>query len=141
MSLNYASDRQRESFERAHREHDKVLAAGPPEPPTADVTVEYTVWIDREETTLPELTKAVGGEAAFASGRENGWIEVKGSTLVEDVESVEEAKDVLRALLDSMGDTVDMDTLITSPQDPFEVDEPDWDAIEKDRRIEREGTR
>lgn len=116
--------------------YDKMLAAGPPEPPTADVTVEYSVWIDREELTLGELTRVVGGEAHFASGREGDLIEVKGSTLVEDVESAEEAEEILRRLIAPMENVLDEDTLVVTAQDPFEVDEPDWDAIWKDRKIE-----
>ena len=132
----FMSERQRASFERAERSYDKMLAAGPPEPPVADTTVEYSVWIDREVCTLKDLTAQIGGEAHFASGRDNGWIEVKGSTLVEDVESAEDAEEILRSLLAPLENVVDMDGLVTTAQDPFEVDEPDWDAIEKDRRIE-----
>lgn len=137
--MSYASDRQRASFERAQRSYDKMLAAGPPEPPTADVTVEYSVWIDRDSLTLSGLRQVVGGEAHFASGREGDLIEVKGSTLVEDVESAEEAEEILRNLVTKhLRYLVDLDTLVVTAQDPFEADEPDWDAIEKDRRIEED---
>lgn len=136
--MSFASDRQRASIERAERSYDRMLAAGPPEPPVADATVEYSMWIDREECTLKELTAQIGGEAHFASGRDNGWIEVKGSTLVEDVESAEDAEEVLRSLLAPLGDVLDEDSLVTTAQGPFEIDEPDWDAIEKDRRIEED---
>ena len=133
----FMSERQRASFERAERERDKALAAGPPEPPTADVIVEYTVWIDREELTLPELIAQVGGEASFASGRDNGWIEVRGSTIIEEVESVEDAEEILRSLMAPMENVLDLDDLVIEVQDPT-PDEPDWDAIAKDRRIEED---
>src|SRR5699024_2455118 len=133
----FMSERQRASFERAERERDKALAAGPPEPPTFDVMVEYMVWIDREECTLPDLIKRIGGEAHFASGRDNGWIEVKGSTLIEEVRSEEDAEEVLRSLLHPMRTVVDLDDLVIEVQDPT-PDEPDWDAIAKDRRIEED---
>lgn len=122
----------------AQRSYDRMLAAGPPEPATADVTVEYTVWIDRDHLTLSGLRQVVGGEAHFASGRDGDLIEVEGSTLVEDVESTEEAEEILRNLLAPLENVVDLDNLVTDAQDPFEVDEPDWDAIEKDRRIEED---
>ena len=116
--------------------YDKMLAAGPPEPRLADVTVEYSVWIDRDSLTLSGLRQVVGGEAHLASGREGDMIEVKGSTLVEDVESAEEAEDILRRLLAPLENVLDEDTLVVTVQDPFEADEPDWDAIWKDRKIE-----
>lgn len=128
-------------MERWQKSYDRMLAAGPPEPPVADVTVEYSVWIDSDALTLSGLRAVVGGEAAFASGREGDMIEVKGSTLVEDVESAEEAEEILRNLVTKhLRYLVDLDTLVVTVEEP-EADEPDWDAIEKDRRLEMDDDR
>lgn len=119
--------------------YDRMLAAGPPEPPTADVTVEYTVWVTPGH--LGSLQEVLGGEAHYVNTPAlEGLREVNGSTLVPGVESYEGAEEIVQNLIAThLRNFVDVDNIIVAAE-PLEDDEPDWDAAAKDRRIEEDWT-
>lgn len=127
-----------DSFERAQRSYDKMLAAGPPEPPTEDVTVGYEVAL-RWDQEVSILTEVLGGEATFAAEPvDDAYRVAKGSTLIEEAASYEEAEEIVHDLIRKhLRHFVDLDSAeITAER--FEADEPDWDAITKDRKIEED---
>ena len=116
--------------------YDRMILAGPPEPPTEDVTVEYEVYA--REGQLSAVIEHLGGEAHWArSTIEGGYRLVKGSTLIEEAEGYEEAEDIVHNLMsEHLRHFVDLDNAVITAE-RIEPDEPDWDAIDKDRRIER----
>lgn len=119
--------------------YDRMLAAGPPDPPTVDVTVDYEVWLQKDQP-LTRLTEVLGGEAHWAGDetRRDLHRPAEGTTFVEEAASYDEAEEIVKDLvLKHLYDFVDMDTLSVIAE-RVEPDEPDWDAIEKDRRIEEE---
>lgn len=137
--MSFASDRQRASFELAQRDYDRMLAAGPPEPSTEDVTVEYEVWLQKDQS-LTLLTEVLGGEAHWAGDEPQGETHrpAAGSTLIEEAASYEEAEEILHDLMrEHLRHFVDLDGLVVTAE-RIEPDEPDWDAIMKDRRIEED---
>lgn len=137
--MNYASERQRASVEIAERERDRILMAGPPEPRTADLTVEYEVWLQQDQS-LSVLTEALGGSAHWAGDESPRERErpAAGSTLIEEATSYEQAEEIVQNLVrEHLRHFVDMDTLIVTAE-RIEADEPDWDARAKDERAERE---
>lgn len=138
MSGVFYSRRQRASFEHAERERDKELMAGPPEEPSADVTVEYELHL-HSDRPLSTLTEVLGGEAHwYASPSEVGWRAAKGSTLIEEAASYEEAEEIVQDLItEHLREYVDLDSIIATAE-RIEPDEPDWMAIAKDARVERE---
>lgn len=124
----FQTDRQRASFEHAHREHDRILAAGPPET-IFEIAVDYSVWIDEEEITLSELSRHMGGSAHFASGREGSMRQVNGNTLAE-AEDMDDAEEQVKGLLIQLEGRLDSDNIIVTPLDPSDDErDPDeeWD--------------
>ena len=112
---------------------------GPPEPPTYDVNVAYEVWLQQDQP-LSVLTEALGGSAHWAGDESPRERErpAAGDTVLEEVESEEAAEEILRNLVTKhLRHLVDLDTLTVYVEGPVAV-EPDWDAIAKDERIERE---
>lgn len=118
--------------------YDKMLAAGPPEPPSMAVTVEYTVFARPQADSLLRIVGVMGGEGSWTSERDfEGWRQVTGSTLVEDVESYEAAEEIVQNLLVTyLSEVIDVENVVASAE-MFE--ERDWDGIDFDRaKDERE---
>lgn len=111
----------------------------PPEPKLTDLTVNVQGYALAGGETLEAITRATGGEAHWAGEVDSdGYREFHASTVVEDVEDYDTAEDIVHNLLvESVEDIVDIDnTIITAER--IEDDGPDWDAIDKDRRIEED---
>ena len=111
---------------------------GPPEPPTYDLAVDYEVWLQQDQP-LSVLTEVLGGTAHWAGDESPRERErpAAGSTVAEDVESVEDAEEITRNLVhEHLRHLVDEDTLVVTVEGP-DAYEPDWDAIVKDERVER----
>lgn len=112
---------------------------GPPEPPTYDLAVDYEVWLQQDQP-LSVLTEVLGGTAHWAGDESPRERErpAAGSTVAEDVESVEDAEEITKNLVhEHLRHLVDEDTLVVTVEGP-DAYEPDWDAIVKDERVERE---
>lgn len=122
--------------------YDKMLAAGPPEPPTADVPVSYEVWVEKTRS-LSELTDVLGGTAHWAGDATRGHTHrpAAGDTIVEEAESYEAAEDILHNLIKThLSSVVDLDDDVLIYAEPLEPRETDWDAAAKDQRIEEDWT-
>lgn len=110
----------------------------PPEPKLTDLTVNVEGFALDHGETLEKITRATGGEAHWVGQEEGpgGYREFHASTVVEDVEDYDTAEDIVHNLLiDHAEDIVDLDNLFIRAE-RIEDDEPDWDAIYKDRRAE-----
>ena len=139
----FMSERQRASFERAERERDKALAAGPPEPPLFTVTYRAEGFSEKQDASVQEvadwLRKQMLAKDAKVSVRlyepENiVHFEIEGDTL-EEVEDEDHAENTVIDLLGDGPHQLVLDgVFIEWP----EADEPDWAAIAKDRRIEED---
>lgn len=119
--------------------HSPERPLDPPEPLTMSVNVDYEMWM-RKDQKLSVLTEVLGGEAHWAGDEPQGETHrpAAGSTLIEEVESYDAAEEIVQNLVtEHLRRFVDLDTLVVTSQQ-FEVDEPDWDAIAKDRKIEME---
>lgn len=138
--MSYASDRQRASFQRAERSYDRMLAAGPPEPATATVNFRATVFAEgaydsdaQVEAWLRErLSKDATITLTSKPGDETVTFDVEDE--LEEIESVDHGIDVVENLL--TGGDHDMAVLSSEIDDPEAAYEPDWDAINKDRRLD-----
>lgn len=125
------------TFSAAERSYDRMLAVGPPEPPSFDIPVTFEMQL--RDGHLAEVTTHLGGHAFYASQAEDGFRLVRGETLVEEVENTLQAEDVVTSLITRhLAHLLDPDTMIISAE-PAETQEPDWDAIAKDRRLEADG--
>lgn len=109
----------------------------PPEPTLADLTVNVEGYALDGGETLDKIARATGGEAHWTGEVDSdGYREFYASTVVEDVEDYDTAEDIVHNLLvEDAEDIVDLDNLIITAE-RVEADEPDWDAIYKDRLVE-----
>lgn len=112
-------------MENWQKSYDRMLAAGPPETPTADLTVDFTVWVSKEGD-LADVTEAVGGHAYYSTTAADGqWREVTGHSVVEEVESAEEAEEIITDELLELGAMIDADNLSVTAQIPDDERDPD----------------
>lgn len=125
----------------AQRSYDRMLAAGPPEPPLFTVTYRAEGFSEKQDASVQEvadwLRKQMLAKDAKVSVRlyepENiVHFEIEGDTL-EEVEDEDHAENTVIDLLGDGPHQLVLDgVFIEWP----EADEPDWAAIAKDRRIE-----
>ena len=102
-------------------------ATDPADVPVADVMVEVHGFA---RGPIEAITETIGGEAHWVEGGivEGGYRQFEASTLVEDVEGYDIAKDIVSDLIhDHLDNTVDLDNLFIQAM-PIEDDEvPDRD--------------
>lgn len=125
----------------AQRSYDRMLAAGPPEPPLFTVTYRAEGFSEKQDASVQEvadwLRKQMLAKDAKVSVRlyepENiVHFEIEGDTL-EEVEDEDHAENTVIDVLGGGPHQLVLDgVFIEWP----EADEPDWAAIAKDRRIE-----
>lgn len=138
--MSFASDRQQASFRRAERSYDRMLAAGPPEPATATVDFRATVFAegpyDSAEQVESWLRERLAKDATvtLVSGPDDETVIFAIEDEVEEAESVEHAEDLVKDLI-TVGDH-DMALEDIEVDDPEAAYEPDWDTINKDRRLD-----
>lgn len=143
--MSFASDRQRASFERAEREHDRMLMAGPPEPKTFTVTYRAEGYSELQGASVEKVAAWLRTKMQSENARVSAWLdeadntvcfEVEADTL-EEVTDEDQAKDIVTDVLGGGPHQLVLDLVdVAGP----EADEPDWDAITKDRRIEEDWT-
>lgn len=138
--MSYASDRQQASFRHAERSYDRMLAAGPPEPAKATVNFRATVFAEgpydsaeQVEAWLRErLTK--NATVTLTSEPDDETVIFDIGDELEEVESVDYGTDLVNDLI--VGGDHDMALKSIEIDDPEAAYEPDWDAINKDRRLD-----
>lgn len=136
--MSYASDRQQASFARAERAYDRMLAAGPPEPATATVDVRARLFAegpyDNPAQVETWLREQLGADETITFIEEDDTVHFDIETFVEEAESLDHARELFENLATGgPHDLVIEDIDIDDPEDAYE---PDWDAINKDRRID-----
>lgn len=136
--MSYASDRQQASFARAERSHDRMLAAGPPEPATATVSFRANVFAEGPYNSAAQveawLRERLAKDATVTLTSEDETVAFYVEDEVEEAESVEHAQDLVNDMI--IGGEHDMALADIEVDDPEEAYEPDWDAINKDRRLD-----
>lgn len=121
------------------RDYDRMLAAGPPEDPlfTADYTT--AVIVENGQSTATEvmawLRERLGKEATITGDHDENGLYFHITDEVEGVTDEDDAEAAFHALIE--GNTFELVMDGFEVDDPYD-DEPDWDAIEKDRRIEED---
>lgn len=136
--MPYASDRQQASFARAERAYDRMLAAGPPEPATETVGVRARLFAegpyDNPDQVETWLREQLGADETITFIEEDDTVHFDIETFVEEAESLDHARELFENLATGgPHDLVIEDIDIDDPEDAYE---PDWDAINKDRRID-----
>lgn len=116
-----------DQFTRAQLSYDAMLARGPREDSIFTVSVEYTIFVG-SGFTLESLTKVVGGEAHFSADvDEDGYREVGGSTILDEIADEEDGQQVMRNLLTQVAH-VDLDSAeitVTGPSADDFIDPED----------------
>lgn len=137
--MSFASDRQRASFDHAQRVHERILRAGPPEPELFTVSYRTEVFAEgpyrNPEQVLAWLRQQLGEGASITFLGEDETVRFAIEDQVEDIEHEDHAREVIENLITGGPHQLVTDDLeIDDPTD----DEPDWDAIAKDRRIDED---
>ena len=141
---HFASDRQRASIERAERERDRMLMAGPPEPPTFTVTYKAEGFSELQDASVQKVADWLRTKVQAKDAKVSAWLDEADNTVYFEVEgdTLEEVTDEDRAesdVIDMLGGGPHKLVLdfveVTGPEPD---DEPDWDARAKDERAERE---
>ena len=107
----------------------------PPEPRLEDLTVNVTGY---SRGTVDQISRTIGGDAHWTEDRydEENYRKFSATTVVEDCEDYSTAEDIVHNLfVEYLDGEVDIDNLIIEAE-TIEDDEPDWDAIAKDERID-----
>lgn len=107
----------------------------PPEPRLEDLTVNVTGY---SRGTVEQISRTIGGDAYWSEDRydEENYRKFSATTVVEDCEDYSTAEDIVHNLfVEYLDGEVDIDNLIIEA-DTIEDDEPDWDAIAKDERLD-----
>lgn len=141
--MSFASDRQRASFELAERERDRMLMAGPPEPPTFTVTYKAEGFSELQDASVQKVADWLRTQVQSKDAKVSAWLDEADNTVYFEVEgdTVEEVEDEDQAessVIDVLGDGPHQLVLDGVSVEWPEPDEPDWDAIAKDRRIDLE---
>ena len=108
----------------ALRSYDAMLARGPLDAPVADAMIDYSIVVGAD-FSLDALTKAVGGDAHFSSDiDEDGNRDVTGTTVVEEVEHEDAARDIMLNLLEKVTgvDMDDPDITVRMPEEDDFID-------------------
>ena len=141
--MNFTSDRQRASIERAERERDRMLMAGPPEPATFTVTYKAEGFSELQDASVQKVADWLREQMESKDAKVSSWLDEADNTVYFEIEgdALEEVTDEDRAestVIDMLGggphQLVLEGVFVTWP----EPDEPDWDARAKDERAERE---
>lgn len=123
--------------------YDKMLAAGPPEPPTYSVRYETEVFPEGEYLNAGQieayLRERLGKSATITAVEHDEVPRYAVEDYVDDVEHEDDARDEVEKLIGTGGPMMlALDGItVHMPED----DEPDWDAIAKDRKIEEDWSR
>lgn len=141
--MNFTSDRQRASVERAERERDRMLMAGPPEPPIFTVTYKAEGFSELQDASVQKVADWLRTRVQSKDAKVSSWLDEADNTVYFEIEgdALEEATDEDRAestVIDMLGGgphQLVLDGVFIEWPEP---DEPDWDARAKDERAERE---
>lgn len=113
---------------------------GPAEAPTYTLTYRTAVIVEKADATASEvleyLRRVLGKNATLTGDHDEDGLYFHIVDEVEDVTDEEDAEAAFHALIEGNPYALVMDGF--EIDEPYN-DEPDWDAIAKDRRIEAEG--
>jgi|SRR5699024_5361025 len=126
-------------FDTAQRSYERMLAAGPPEPASFTVDFDAEVFAEGPFASPAEvetwLREQLGPAATIRRVEDEETARFTVNDELEDVTDEDDARDALDALITGGPHEMALDGVeIHIP----ELDEPDWDAIDKDRRLEAE---
>lgn len=112
----------------------------PPEEPTFTVDYSTALIVENTESTATEvmtyLRNTLGKDTTIVGDHDEDGLYFTINGELEEITDDDHARDVFAGLISGSPHLLVMDGFdVTGP----EADEPDWDAIAKDRRIEEEG--
>ena len=105
---HFASDRQRASIERAERERDRMLMAGPPEPATFTVTYKAEGFSELQDASVQKVADWLRTRVQSKDAKVSSWLDEADNTVYFEIEGdvLEEATDEDRAestVIDMLG--------------------------------------
>lgn len=123
----------------AERSYDRMLAAGPPELPLFTVGYQTQVFAEGPYGSAAQvqawLRERLGRHAAITFLNEDETVHFAIDDEIEEVENEDHAREVVENLIGGGVHQLVLDGIEIQAPEP---DEPDWDAIAKDRRIEED---
>lgn len=127
------------TFNSADLAYDRMLAAGPPEPPLFTVSYQAQVFAEGpyDNPTQVEawLREHLGKQATITFLAEDETVHFVIDDEVEEVENEDHAREVVENLIVGGEHQLVLDGIEIQVPEP---DEPDGDAIAKDRRIKED---
>ena len=141
--MSFTSDRQRASIERAERERDRMLMAGPPEPATITVTYRAEGFSELQDASVQKVADWLRTKVQAKDAKVSAWLDEADNTVYFEIEGdeLEAVTDEDRAestVIDMLGGGPHQLVLDGVSVEFPQPDEPDWDARAKDERAERE---
>lgn len=137
--MSFASDRQQASFDHAQRVHERILRAGPPEPELFTVTFRTTVFAEGPYKDYAQveawLRERLNTDATISLFDEDETLIIDIEDTIDGIADEDEAREAIENLISGGDHALVIESCeIDNPTE----DEPDWDAIIKDRRIDEE---
>ncbi len=113
---------------------------GPEDTPTTTITYRTAVIVEKADSTASEvleyLRRVLGENATITGDHDEDGLYFHLVDEIDDVRDEDDAEAAFHALIEGNPYALVMDGF--EIDEPYN-DEPDWDAIAKDRRIEAEG--
>ena len=73
--MSFTSDRQRASIERAERERDRMLMAGPPEPATITVTYRAEGFSELQDASVQKVADWLRTKVQAKDAKVSAWLD------------------------------------------------------------------